>query len=181
VVDSSKLPTYLAMLAQVSSIDVHIIHLVRDPRAVTHSWLRPRVADPDGRTTMPRFKAVKSALLWIIMNVTAEWFAFRTGLPYVRVRYEDLVADPNRIMGQLRSGILREAGLELAEAGTLDEKDIKLDVFHSISGNPMRFQQGRTPIVEDAAWKGDSRGRKAIVGALTFPLRWRYGYRGRAG
>jgi Sulfotransferase family len=178
VVDSSKLTTYLVMLAHLSSIDVHVVHLVRDPRAVAHSWLRPRVADPDGRTSMPRFGPVKSALLWMIMNGTVELFASRVGLPYVRVRYEDLVADPARIVGQLRSGVLGDAGLELEQDGRLEGEDINLNAFHSISGNPMRFLQGRMPIVEDAAWKRDSRSRRAIVEVITFPLRWRYGYRG---
>jgi hypothetical protein len=176
VVDSSKLATYLLMLAHVSAVNVHVVHLVRDPRAVAHSWLRPQVVDPDGRTTMPRFGAVKSALLWVIMNAAVEWVAFRMGLPYVRVRYEDLVKDPAGIVGQLRSDVLRGAGLEFDEAGHPEEEDIDLAVLHSISGNPMRFRQGRTAIVEDAAWKGGPRGRRAIVGAITFPLRWRYGY-----
>jgi Sulfotransferase family len=179
VVDSSKLATYLVMLAHVSGVNVHVVHLVRDPRAVAYSWLRPRVVDPDGRTTMPRFGTFKSALLWVIMNAAVEWVAFRMSLPYVRVRYEDLVKDPAGIVGQLQSDVLRGAGLEFDEGGHLDEEDIDLEVLHSISGNPMRFHQGRTAIVEDAAWKSGPRGRRGIVGAVTFPLRWRYGYRGR--
>jgi hypothetical protein len=178
VVDSSKLATYLVMLAHLSSVDVHVVHLVRDPRAVAHSWLRPRITDPDGRCTMPRFGAVKSAVLWMIMNVAVEWAALRMDLPYVRVRYEDLVRDPARIVRQLRSDILMDAGLKLEEPGYLEDNNIDLGGSHSISGNPMRFQQGRMPIVEDVAWKGGLRSRKALVAAITFPLRWRYGYRG---
>jgi hypothetical protein len=178
VVDSSKLVTYLVMLAHVSSVDVHVVHLVRDPRAVAHSWLRPRIADPDGRTTMGRIGVVKSAVLWMIMNGAVEWIALTMGMSYVRVRYEDLVKDPVGIAGQLRSDFLGEAGSELAEVGHVEEEDIDLEVCHSISGNPMRFQQGRVPIIEDSAWKGGSRSRRMIVAAITFPLRWRYGYRG---
>jgi hypothetical protein len=178
VVDSSKLATYLTMLAHVPSLDVHVVHLVRDPRAVAHSWLRPQVADPDGRSSMPRFGAVKSAVLWLILNGSVEWVARRMSLPYVRVRYEDLVRDPARIVGQLRSGVLGHVGPRLSEARRPAETGVDLNVVHSISGNPLRFQRGRVPIVEDAAWKGDSRGRRALVAAITFPLRWRYGYRG---
>jgi hypothetical protein len=178
VVDSSKLATYLVMLAQVSSLDLHVVHLVRDPRAVAHSWLKPGVADPDGRSSMPYFGAVKSAVLWMIMNGAVEWIAFRLGLPYARVRYEDLVKDPAHVVGQLRSDVLRHTGLEREEPEHLEEGNIDLEVVHSISGNPMRFQQGRIPIVEDIAWKGGSRSQRAIVAAITLPLRWRYGYRG---
>lgn len=179
VVDSSKLATYLVLLAQVPSVSVRVVHLVRDPRAVAHSWRRPRVTDPDGRTSMPRFGAVKSAVVWLILNVAAERAARRLNLPYLRVRYEDLVEDPAGVVGQLRSAVLGEEGADLGEAGQRDDEGIDLSVVHSISGNPLRFRQGRTPVVEDADWKAGPRSRKAIVAALTFPLRWRYGYRGR--
>ena len=178
VVDSSKLASYLVLLAQIPSLDVHIVHLVRDPRAVAHSWLRPPVTDPDGRSSMPRFGGVKSAVLWLIMNGAVEWVARRLSLPYVRVRYEDLVKDPTGIVGQLRSEALRDAKFDYEESVRLDDEDIDLGVVHSISGNPMRFRQGRVSIVEDADWKGGPRSRRAIVAAITFPLRWRYGYRG---
>jgi hypothetical protein len=178
VIDSSKLPVYLALLEHVPSVDVQIVHLVRDPRAVAYSWLRPLVADPDGRSSMPRFGGVKSAVLWLIMNGTTEWIAWRLRLSYVRIRYEDLVKDPARIVGQLRSEVLANAGLDFEESGHLDVENIDLGVVHIISGNPMRFRQGRTAVVEDTDWKGGPRGRRALVAAITFPLRWRYGYRG---
>lgn len=181
VVDSSKLAAYLVLLAQVSSVDVHVVHLVRDPRAVAHSWLRPPLADPDGRSSMSRFGTVRSAVLWLIMNVAVECIARELGLPYVRVRYEDLVKDPARIVGQLRSELLSDAILDAEEAGHLADENIDLSVVHSISGNPMRFRQGRIPVVEDTDWKSDPRSRRAIVAAITFPLRWRYGYRFRFG
>jgi hypothetical protein len=178
VVDSSKLATYLALLAEVPSLEVHVVHLVRDPRAVAHSWLRPLVTDPDGCSTMPQFGAVKSAALWLIMNASVEWVARRLRLPYVRVRYEDLVKDPARIVGHIRSGILTDKDSGSGNASPLEE-DIDLGVAHSISGNPMRFQQGRMSVVEDADWRADPWRRRAIVSAITFPFRWRYGYRGR--
>jgi hypothetical protein len=159
-----------------SCVDLHVVHLVRDPRAVAHSWLRPLVTDPDGRTSMPRFGAARSAVLWLTMNVAVEWVAWRLGLRYVRIRYEDLVRDPARIVGQLRSRVLEDAGLDVADAGLTDDEGVDLDVVHSISGNPMRFRQGRMSVVEDIDWKAGSSSRKAIVAAITFPLRRRYGY-----
>jgi hypothetical protein len=177
VVDSSKLATYLVMLAQISSVNVYVVHLVRDPRAVAHSWRRPIVPGPDGRSTMSQFGAIKSAILWLTMNMAVEWMARCMNLPYVRVRYEDLVKHPARIVGQLRSEVLRHSGLEFAEAKYLADQDVDLGVVHSICGNPMRFRQGPTLVAGDAAWKADPRGRRAITAAITFPLRWRYGYR----
>ena len=180
VVDSSKVATYLVMLAHLPSVNVRVVHLVRDPRAVAHSWQRPPVADPDGRSSMPRVGAVKSALVWLILNAAVGRVARLLDLPYVRVRYEDLVEDPARIVGRLWSAVLGEEGPGFAGAGQLAGEDIDLGVVHGISGNPLRFRQGRVPIVEDVAWKADPRGRRAVVAAITLPLRWRYGYRGRS-
>src|SRR5579875_1705932 len=42
----------------------------------------------------------------------------------------------------------------------------------------MRFRRGRVEIAEDAGWKADPAAARAIVAAVTFPLRWRYGYGG---
>jgi hypothetical protein len=176
VVDSSKLATYFVLLAQIPSVDIHIVHLVRDPRAVAYSWRRPPVTDPDGRTSISQFGGIKAAVLWLIMNAAVEWTARQMGLSYVRVRYEDLVKDPALIVGQLRSPFLPDAESHCMEAGQPDDGDIDLGVIHSISGNAMRFRQGRIPIVEDSDWKAGPRGRRTIVSAITFPLRWRYGY-----
>jgi len=176
VVDSSKLATYLLMLAQVPSLRLHVVHLVRDPRAVAHSWSRPIVPDPDGRSSIGRFGAVKSALLWMIINIALEWTARRLDLPYLRIRYEDLVACPDQVVDQLRRQVstdLPGTASPAAPAGG----EVELDVVHSVSGNPMRFAQGRVAIVEDASWKGDGRAKRAITSAITFPLQWRYGYR----
>jgi hypothetical protein len=178
VVDSSKLPAYLVLLAQISSVDVQVVHLVRDPRAVAHSWSRPLVKDPDGRTSMPSFGAAKSAVLWLVMNAAVEWAALRLNLPYARLRYEDLVKDPTRIIRQLRSQVLRNGEAGFKETDYRSDKYIDLRIVHTISGNPMRFRQGRMPIAEDDGWKSGPRSRRAIVAAITFPLRWRYGYRG---
>lgn len=179
VVDSSKLATYLAMLAQLDAIDVHIVHLVRDPRAVAHSWMRPQVADPDGRTTMPRFGGLKSAILWIIMNSVVEWLAWQMGLPYVRIRYEDLVRDPRRITDQIQAVPLTNGELHIREPRPIENDNACFSMTHSISGNPMRFQQGHVPIVEDVEWKTGPRARRIAVALITLPLRWRYGYRER--
>ncbi len=178
VVDSSKLASYLALMAQVPSADVRVAHLVRDPRAVAHSWLRPQVADPDGHSDMPRFSAIKSAVLWLIMNAAVEWTAWRLNLPYIRVRYEDLVKDPAQTVGQIRSAVLGDTELNFAEAGHLNGENIDLAVAHCISGNPMRFRHGPVAVVEDADWKNGPRSRRAIVATITFPMRWRYGYYG---
>jgi len=177
VVDASKLATYLMLLTQVSSLDLRVIHLVRDPRAVMHSWRRHPVLDPDGRSSMPRFGVAKSAVLWLVMNLAVEWVARQLALPYVRVQYEDLAQDPYGTLRRLQSEFgIADASPEFPKVDSLDLKDADFGTMHTISGNPTRFQRGRMPIVEDTAWKDDPKLWRAIVTTITLPLRWRYGY-----
>ena len=179
VVDSSKLATYLMLLTLVPSADVRVVHLVRDPRAVMHSWLKLQVADPDGRSSMPRCGVATSIVLWLINNAAVEWIAQQLALPYVRVRYEDLVRDPSQVVRKLWSEFaMGNTELGCVEADPPNCEGVDFGVIHSISGNPMRFRQGRALIVEDADWKADPKLRRAIVAAITLPLRWRYGYGG---
>jgi len=44
IVDSSKYPTYSYLLGLLPTIDLSIVHLVRDPRAVVHSWWRVKAS-----------------------------------------------------------------------------------------------------------------------------------------
>lgn len=166
VVDSSKHPAYLFHLSQVKSLRLHVVHLVRDPRAVAHSWGRPRVPDPDGRTTMSSFGAAKAAVLWLEFNYLTELIARKESLPYLRVRYEDLIAHPDGVTSQIKAFAGVTGSPTSASSGS----------SHLVSGNPMRFERN-PPVREDDAWKHEMAPRsRRTVQALTFPLRLRYGY-----
>src|SRR5262245_4291728 len=42
LVDSSKAPAYGFLIARIPGIRLHVLHLIRDSRAVAHSWQRTR-------------------------------------------------------------------------------------------------------------------------------------------
>jgi hypothetical protein len=54
IVDSSKGPVDAAVLGAVQGITPYYVHLVRDPRAVIHSWSRKKAADPTGTRLFSR-------------------------------------------------------------------------------------------------------------------------------
>jgi hypothetical protein len=60
VVDSSKWPLDAGLLGHAPGTDGRGVHVVRDPRAVAHSWRRRKVY-PGGRE-MPRFSPMYSAM-----------------------------------------------------------------------------------------------------------------------
>ena len=166
VVDSSKTPRG-NMLASLPGVRLHAIHLVRDSRAVAFSWQRPTAS---GYRMIHR-SLVRSALDWWRINAGA-WFLRRRWGDYVRIRYEDLVANPAETVARLAA----RAGLS---APRLEGEGltVELPVNHLVGGNPMRFQHGTVQIVEDDEWKEKMpAGDRLLVTLLTWPLLLRYGY-----
>ena len=91
---------------------------------------------------------------------------------YLRLRYEDFVSAPEeavqRIAALVDEHLVRLPFTALGEAW--------LEPTHSVTGNQTRFTTGPVAIELDEEWRrhGESNG---TVGALTSPLRLRYGYR----
>ena len=98
LVDSSKAPAQ-ALLARATGLPVVVVHLVRDPRAV--AWSHRRAKKPPAgavaRVTPQRPTAY----------VTSRWLARNAYIdakvrPDIRLRYEDVVADPAAAVGAIR-------------------------------------------------------------------------------
>ena len=174
IVDSSKLPAYGYMLGMIPSIDLYIVHLVRDPRAVAYSWLRKRSQpDTDRLTYMLRMNIVKSSLLWDVWNASSEVLWRASSGRYMRLRYEDFVEDPQRALADIL-GMLHENTCRL---GFLDERGVKLGISHTVSGNPNRFQTGTVRLRPDDEWASRMKlHNKMLVTLLTLPLLPRYEY-----
>jgi SAM-dependent methyltransferase len=174
LVDSTKDPQHAYLLRSIPGFDVRMVHLVRDSRSVAYSWRRvrrrPEVTWED--RDMPRFPPFRSAMAWDLANAATE-AARRFGLPYVRVRYEDLVGDPRSELRRILDVLdLGAPDLSFLGRGTAD-----LSRAHTVAGNPMRFQEGTIQIRSDEEW-ADRMPRldRAIVTAMTFPLLVRYSY-----
>lgn len=176
VVDSSKWPSYGRVLEMVDGLDVRVVHLVRDPRAVAHSWLR-RKALPDRDPPEELFRRpADSSLRWNAWNVAAELYWRRDPRRCYLLRYEDFVDRPRTSV----RAILEWIGEGGAELPFVSEHAVELGVTHTVSGNPMRLSSGRTEVAPDDEWRVRMGARdRALVSALTFPLLWRYGYFGR--
>ncbi|MEZ5333405.1 MAG: sulfotransferase [Thermoanaerobaculia bacterium] len=176
VVDSSKDAGPLWLLTRVPGVDVSVLHLVRDPRGVAHSWgkrLR-RSEFVDREVWMPSWGPAETAWRWTYTNLLAEAAGRRLGACR-RVRYEDLVADPRGTLAALVRWVDPQAG-----EGTLPVTGSRARfdrTTHTLAGNPMRFESGPVEIRADDAWRRDlPRTSRGIVTALTWPLLRRYGY-----
>jgi Sulfotransferase family len=165
VVDSSKFPAEAAMLASSGAIDVRVLHVVRDPRATAHSWLRPK-------NYIPAMDPIRSTRYWTAFNLASELVGLRCGERALRLRYEDFVRDPRAAT----AAILRL--LDIADEPPVDAAGVThLGVNHTVTGNPDRLRQGPTVIRPDDRWRRElDRRTAAKVTALALPLLPRYGY-----
>lgn len=174
VVDSSKLPTYGHLLASSSRIDLHVVHLVRDPRAAAHSWMREKALPDRGMPeSMQRQGPVKSSTLWGVWNATAETLLRRASDRYLRLRYEDFARQPEQAV----ASILAMLGEEGAASPFHDGNVIDLATNHIVAGNPDRLRSGPVVVRPDSEWlEAMSQREWAIVTSLTAPLLLRHGY-----
>jgi hypothetical protein len=179
IVDSSKWPSYGRMLEMLPDVDLRVVHLVRDPRAVAHSWLRKKeLPDRDPPEHMYRTPA-DSSLHWSAWNVATEAF---WGDRLLRLRYEDFARRPRESVERILEfvgqggGRGRQGGRELP---FVSERTVELGTTHTVSGNPDRLRSGPVQIAEDGGWRARlARRDRWLVTALTFPLLYRYGYLG---
>lgn len=146
VVDSSKHSALAWCLRHgAPDLDLRVVQVVRDARAVAYSWTR-RVARPERPgEEMTRYRPGRSALLWTAQNATLGLLAWR-GVPLLRLRYEQFVADP--------AGAVRTvAGFAGLDTSTVDiggsgpgGQRLRLGRYHSAAGNPIRFTVGTIPV-----------------------------------
>lgn len=159
VIDSSKHPSYLALLSKSSEVRIYCLHVLRDPRAVAFSWSK-KVRRPEVESAavyMPTFSALRVSVQWVLYNL---WFRLnrRDFFAYYSVSYEDFCFSPNIVSSRL----LTLTGKNFADREKL---------FHSVAGNPMRFRDF-DGITVDESWRGKATGLKYFfVLVLTFPVK----------
>jgi hypothetical protein len=175
IVDSSKLVSFGYLLRRVEGLDVRVLHLVRDPRGVAFSWQRERARDDrgDGSGSMARESPVRSAVLWDMWNLAAERLWAADPERYVRVRYEDVLDDPQRAL----EPVLRMVGLPDAQIPVSADGTARIGVSHTVAGNPSRMSSGPTRLTADLEWvHAMPKGQRRVVTTATAPLLGHYGY-----
>ncbi|SKA33406.1 hypothetical protein SAMN02745673_04195 [Marinactinospora thermotolerans DSM 45154] len=175
VVDSSKHASLAACLRRRYGGGLRVLHVVRDPRAVAHSWgkrlPRPEATASSLEQEMARYSPPRAAVQWMAQNTVFAALA-RAGVPTRRVRYEDFVAAPAAEFRAIAEFAGHRGDVPVAVDGT-----VRLSESHTVSGNPMRFTTGPVEVRADTAWRSGLAVRhRVVVSALTAPVRRRYGY-----
>ena len=183
MVDSSKHASLAFCLSRRPEIDLRVVHLVRDSRAVAYSWTKT-VARPEASSEsyMTTYAPVRAAGQWNAENSALQLLA-RRGTPVLRIRYEDLIKSPERTVRTLaRFAGLRADDTALGFLGNDGEsRRAVLHEAHTASGNPIRFATGAVSIHGDDRWRAAMPGwHRRTVTAMTLPLLAHYGYLGGA-
>jgi hypothetical protein len=175
-VDSSKDGIHGLVLGSMSGVTLHVIHLVRDARAVGFSWQRERVRPEIHWETrlMPKYSPARSGVAWLYRNLVATAVRRSAG-SYLRVRYEDFVQDPNAVIEAVR----RNIGLASPSWPVVVDERVELPETHQVSGNPVRFGSRSVELVLDDEWRrAMPRLDRMRVVATSWPLLLWYGYLG---
>ena len=174
IVDSSKRPADAALATLLPGVQTYVVHLVRDPRGVAYSRARTKLEfDHELRPEMARRRAAPSAASWLWLNAMASTFRHDApAVPFLRVRYEDLVAQPEAWLSHILNFID-----ESTATPPIHDRVACLRPNHTVSGNPGRFSTGEIEIRLDAEWR-TSMGMAPWCAAtgISLPLLRRYDY-----
>ena len=174
IVDSSKEPHYSYILNSRPGLDVYVLHLVRDPRAVGFSWSKRREQKGIPGSMMEVRPPAVSATYYGVSNLATEVMWARREGRYLRVRYEDFVLRPVEIVDRI--GAFVGESFDLRTVLPDGHRGVVAGT-HSAWGNPNRFDTGPVELRPDDEWtrKMSARSRRAIT-ALNAPFIARYGY-----
>jgi hypothetical protein len=164
IVDSTKIPGEAALLPRVEGIRPLYLHLVRDPRAVAHSWMA-------AKDYAPAMSALRSTAYWLGFNLASHAIVRRHRDRARFLHYEDFVAEPARVIDELLAFCGADPG-----SNPVRGRAVELRPNHTVTGNPDRFRHGSTVIRDgDAAWRRElPRRLQALVLAMSWPLVGRY-------
>jgi len=149
IIDSSKTPLRVRWLARLPGIDLRLVHLVRDSRAV--AWSRKKALKRNEEAGVQHDLAARpawySVAYWTVSNLLAARLRRGMGKRGVLVRYEDFVTEPGRQL--LRIG--EACGLDCGSLAEALEAGESFSVGHTVAGNRLRMA-GAVRLKADWDW-----------------------------
>lgn len=180
ILDSTKDAPYAFVLRRIPTIDLRLIHLVRDSRAVAFSWSRqvprPEYAHiPELRgSSMDRMSPTGVAIHWGARNALFHWLS-GSDSDSVLVKYESFVAHPAETISHIARWYNVDVGQHLMSL--LSDGKYESLAHHTIGGNRVRFAYGANSLQLDDEWVSVMpRLRRLLVTLITLPLLRHYGY-----
>jgi len=146
-VDSSKNPDRVRALLLDPRIEPYVIHLVRDGRANTWSYIK-------------KYKKIFPFLFtWFLKNIKIELLRREVGVPWVRVHYAQLTEHAMEVMEHIAKKIQCRPEFDIESFCNHEQ--------HQIAGNRMRHKKNNV-IARDMKWKTEMPTHLQIAVLLLF-------------
>jgi hypothetical protein len=161
-VDSSKNPANALLVSLTPGIDMHVLHVVRNPHDVVASWTKKK----GYLATHPAGKVIA---WWWSYNVLSEALKLKA-CGYRLLRYEDFVVEPGEHLRQAAADVVGSS----PPIPFLIGKEATVRMQHVLAGNPDKLDAGKIRIGNG---NNQAAGRRRwLVNLTTFPLQFRYQY-----
>jgi len=162
IVDSSKNPANGLLVSIAPEIELHVLHVTRNPHQVVASWTKKKGYLVTHRPT-------DVIAWWWSYNILSE--ALRSkARTYRRIRYEDFVSNPSSMLERVTADVVSAP----LPTPFLNGNVASLHLQHALAGNPDKLTVGQVNIGESRA--ASAGPRKLLIDLLTFPLQLRYRY-----
>lgn len=176
IIDSTKVAGrgWLYSLLPSAEFDVRFVHLVRDGPSVVSSMMRhyePHKPE-SGPSPWPGLAAATfSTAHWVYMNLASSFLGAFHRPRYLRLRFEDLLADPARVMDQLEKFL----DLDLGEARRLLRAGEPFPAGHVLCGNRTKAAPLRVSGPTQKTSERLALGPSLVFLWLAGWLQWAYG------
>ena len=167
LVDSSKSPEMALVFDCLDGVDMYLVHLQRDPRAVACSWHR--------KTGSTR-RTLRNIRIWARRQARLEGWARALGARYHALHYESFAVAPRSTI----AGLMSWAELPAAGAVFTDENHARISwdrqhLFPPANEGVLAARQGDVAIRPAEAWKAPrNRALHWLALAGTWPRARRY-------
>ena len=173
IIDESKSAPYALALGMNPSLEIWILHLVRDSRAVAYSWMRKKKRNDRDDLFMKQIRAITIARKWMIENLALQSF-FGKKNRYQFLRYEDFILSPQKYL----EGILSWIGINGVPTPLIGPHTVLIQKeHHLIRSNPAGCFKGLIELKNDDEWLMKmSFLDKSLVTICNWPLLYAYRY-----
>jgi len=165
---------YGALLGGIPAFKIAYVHLERDSRAVAFSLNTRAKRLPEYTERLQLMDTFNPAFIaknWSKTYACSMLVRHAHPRNVLEISYERLAHNPDAVISQIRL-FIQELGFH--DLG-IAERDAALSRYHSVGGNPIRFDRSIPIVRPDYEWSGSMRWRdRAIVTILTFPFLLRH-------
>ena len=130
IADSGKDSWFGMLFSCLYENNFDTVHLVRDPRGVAFSKTKLVKSDSEPRY-LPRRPPIMAATTYLVENLVIQIALKRRSASYIRIRYEDLAADPETVIREVAHSMNIGGGQEAP--GKSGKREYH---FHWVAGNP---------------------------------------------